>query len=189
VPVGDWRRARDLVEQVDGLSFRLGATAYRVRRVGVLAGSRSDEEILPAAEAQQILTRAASQPDEGAHQFGEAPGRLLDELLEAQLPLIVVRVRPSAPASGSRAPLVEEPPPPISRTRKPVKEGWIEIEVTDADGTLRDADPYRLELPDGRVLEGTVGSNGVVSIHGIDPGSAKLTFPKLNGGAWSCASG
>jgi hypothetical protein len=33
-------------------------------------------------------------------------------------------------------------------------------------------------------MDGTVGSDGVVSLHGIDPGSVKFELRSLDGKAW-----
>jgi hypothetical protein len=74
---------------------------------------------------------------------------------------------------------------PPARPAKPVKEGWVEIEVVDGDGKPVVGRAYRLELPDGRIIEGKLGSNGVIAVHAIDPGSVTLSFTDLDGRAWS----
>jgi hypothetical protein len=44
---------------------------------------------------------------------------------------------------------------------------------------------YRITLPDGSTLaEGTLNEKGCARIDGIDPGSCKVTFPKLHKDAW-----
>ncbi|HVK64751.1 MAG TPA: hypothetical protein VM694_09760 [Polyangium sp.] len=63
---------------------------------------------------------------------------------------------------------------------------FVEIELVD------DADPpnpvpgarYRLELADGKVLEGTLDDKGKARVEGVAPGSGTVTFPDVDGGAW-----
>jgi hypothetical protein len=81
------------------------------------------------------------------------------------------------PAFGAISPPL--PAPPVaSAAPAPKKEpkSWIEIEVVDGEGKPREGCSYRLDLPDGRTMQGKLGSKGVISVHGIDPGSATLTL-------------
>ncbi|MDI1450428.1 hypothetical protein [Polyangium sp. 6x1] len=81
---------------------------------------------------------------------------------------------PSAGASAASAP-------------SPAAAGaWTEIELVD------DADPpkpvagarYRLELADGKVIEGTLDENGKARIDDVPEGSGTLTFPDIDEGHW-----
>ena len=46
-------------------------------------------------------------------------------------------------------------------------------------------EPYRVTLPDGTmVAEGTLNDKGFARVDGIDPGTCKVTFPKLHKDAW-----
>lgn len=57
---------------------------------------------------------------------------------------------------------------------------WVEISLVDADGKPVPNEPYRLEFPDGTVLEGQLDENGLAGVDGIDPATeGKLTFPRL----------
>ena len=154
----------------------MAGQTYRLRRPH--ATGSPDEQVLPLEEARAVLHRAA----DGHHELGE-----LRHLVELDRSLVVVRLR-SLTLGGNPSPVAEAPAPPSAPPPKPakvVKEGWIEIEVTDELGQPRTGDGYKLQLPDGRVLEGTVGPGGLISVHGIDPGSAKLTLTSLDGRAWS----
>ena len=77
--------------------------------------------------------------------------------------LRLVRVQPQP--FGVVVPPLEPPPPPAStpKSAKPVKDDWIEFEVVDEDGNPKEGCAYEIELPDGRVLKGTVGSKGIVA--------------------------
>jgi hypothetical protein len=171
----------------NGLTFRFGATTYRVLPPG--ATPAADEELVDKKQSQKVLEGAAQLDDPGDADFGGRFGStaaLLTELRRSTRALVVVRLRPRAPSASSppRAPEPAPPPPPL-RKPKPVKEGWIEIEVVDDSGEPRQGDSYRLKLPDGRVLEGTIGSKGIIAVHGIDPGSTELSITSLKAAASS----
>jgi hypothetical protein len=82
----------------------------------------------------------------------------------------------SAPAQAADA--EDEPEKP--------KKGWIALHLED------NSDPpqpmagamYRIELPDGNVIEGYLDDQGKAHVDGIDPGKCKVTFPEVDGGIW-----
>lgn len=74
---------------------------------------------------------------------------------------------------------------PTARPPKQVKEDWVEIQVVDGEGRPVVGHAYKLELPDGKVVEGKLGSSGVISVNAIDPGNVTLSFPELDARAWS----
>jgi hypothetical protein len=68
------------------------------------------------------------------------------------------------------------------------KKSWIEIELVDEDKNPIPGERYKVTLPDGKtVAEGTLDENGFARVDGIDPGSCKITFPKLDKEAWEKA--
>jgi hypothetical protein len=172
----DFERALD---QPNGIQFWIGAQQYRVRRVRA-AGAR-DEHLLGHDEARRLADSTSHAGDPNV------PVALLQKAAHArgkEATLVVARLRPLPPAAAPKPAAAAEPPRPPSKAPKPVKEGWIEIEVVDDDGQPVSGRAYKLKLPDGRTLEGTLGANGVISIHGIDPGSATFSFVDLDGAAW-----
>jgi hypothetical protein len=58
----------------------------------------------------------------------------------------------------------------------PAPTEWIEVAIADQDGNPY-IGPYRIELPDGRVLSGQLNLGGRVRADGIPPGSCRLTLP------------
>jgi hypothetical protein len=65
------------------------------------------------------------------------------------------------------------------------KKVWIEIELVDKDRKPVAGEAYRVTLPDGQtVAEGTLDEKGFARVDGIDPGSCKITFPRLEKQAW-----
>jgi hypothetical protein len=65
---------------------------------------------------------------------------------------------------------------------------YIEIELVDEAGSPVPGEQYEVTLADGTtVARGTLDQNGFARIDGIDPGSCKVTFPRLDKDAWEPA--
>jgi hypothetical protein len=63
---------------------------------------------------------------------------------------------------------------------------WVEIELVDHRGKPVPGEAYRIELPDGKGVSGTLDEKGLARVDGIvDPGTCKITFPRLDKTAWS----
>ena len=55
----------------------------------------------------------------------------------------------------------------------------------DKKGKPVPGEPYRVTLPDGQTASvGTLDEKGFARIEGIDPGTCKITFPRLDKNAW-----
>jgi PAAR motif len=61
---------------------------------------------------------------------------------------------------------------------------WVEIALVDGDGQPMSDVKYEITTPDGRVLSGTLGSDGVARVDDIDPGQCKIRFPDLDASEW-----
>ena len=77
--------------------------------------------------------------------------------------------------------------PPTKEEIKEKKLVWIEIEMVDEAGEPVAGEKYKIELSDGTVSEGTLGSDGKARLDGIEPGSCKVSFPDLDSEAWEKA--
>jgi type VI secretion system secreted protein VgrG len=77
--------------------------------------------------------------------------------------------------------------PPTKEEIKEKKLVWIEIQMVDEEGQPVTGEKYKIELSDGTVSEGTLGSDGKARLDGIEPGSCKVSFPDLDGEAWEKA--
>jgi type VI secretion system secreted protein VgrG len=62
----------------------------------------------------------------------------------------------------------------------PEKKSWIEIELLDEEGEPVPGERYRITLPDGSTVEGTLDQNGFARVDGIDPGNCEVSFPDLD---------
>jgi len=67
------------------------------------------------------------------------------------------------------------------------KASWIEIKLLDEEDQVVSGEKYEIELPDGSVASGTLDQRGYARVDGIDPGTCKVTFPKLDKDAWEKA--
>lgn len=65
-------------------------------------------------------------------------------------------------------------------TQEPEEEHWIEIELLDDDGKPVSGERYFVELPDGSQLSGRTDGQGRARVQGVDPGTAKVSFPDLD---------
>jgi hypothetical protein len=84
----------------------------------------------------------------------------------------------------------QKAPPFQKPTKEEIKEKklvWIEIEMVDEAGAPVVGEKYKIELGDGTVSEGTLGSDGKARLDGIEPGSCKVSFPDLDAEAWEKA--
>jgi hypothetical protein len=66
----------------------------------------------------------------------------------------------------------------------PEKSSWIEIALTDEKGKAVPGEQYLIEAPDGTEVTGTLGSEGIARVEGIDPGTCAISFPNLDSRSW-----
>jgi hypothetical protein len=57
---------------------------------------------------------------------------------------------------------------------------WIEIELVDDNGKPVAGELYFVELPDGSSISGRTDGAGRARVDGVDPGTAKVSFPDLD---------
>ncbi|MCA9705160.1 MAG: hypothetical protein KDK70_04830 [Myxococcales bacterium] len=61
----------------------------------------------------------------------------------------------------------------------------LELELVDEDDEPVPHEPYRVELPSGRVIEGRLDVRGQALVTGIeDSGQCRVTFPRLDQAVW-----
>lgn len=64
---------------------------------------------------------------------------------------------------------------------------WIEIHLLGEDDVPIAGERYRVVLPDGRVIEGRLGPDGLARIDGIPGGRCTVSFPRMDEDAWERA--
>ncbi|HYR29299.1 MAG TPA: carboxypeptidase-like regulatory domain-containing protein [Thermoanaerobaculia bacterium] len=69
-------------------------------------------------------------------------------------------------------------------TATPEETHFIEIELVDDDGNPVANEAYLVELPDGTQKTGRTDGGGRAKITGVDPGTAKVSFPDLDKSAY-----
>ncbi len=75
-------------------------------------------------------------------------------------------------------------PPPLTSDPPPKEKTWIEIRLEDVEGKPVPGEAYKITLGDQTIAEGTLDDKGHARVDGIDPGSCKVTFPKLDKTVW-----
>ncbi len=70
---------------------------------------------------------------------------------------------------------------------KELKQFPVEIELVDQDGKSLEGEPFRVEFPDGTLVDGVLGPLGKATVVGTSEGQAKVSFPRLDGKAWDKA--
>ena len=73
--------------------------------------------------------------------------------------------------------------------QQPEEEHFIEIELLDDSGKPVTNEMYVIELPDGSQRTGRTDGDGRARITGIDPGTAKVSFPDLDKKAYEPGGG
>jgi hypothetical protein len=66
-------------------------------------------------------------------------------------------------------------------------DSWIEIVLRDPAGNPVPDEPYRIDLPDGRIRSGTTNAAGKAREEGIEPGTCVVRFPRLDAAVWEAA--
>jgi hypothetical protein len=157
--------------------FYFAGSQYRLTTAVDSKKRAAAEKEVPAEDAEELLQKVAT--TKGSSTLRALGNPQLFEMLHEGL-VVLLRRRPP-PRIVKRVEPEAAPPP----RRAPVVDGWIEIEITDEEGHVRGGDAYKLELPDGRVVSGRISSSGLISLHGIDPGTAKFTLTSLDTKRWS----
>lgn len=90
----------------------------------------------------------------------------------------------SSPA-GSPSVSCGSPPPQDCVISSDTKH-WIVIELID-DGNPVPGEDFRITLPDGSIVEGSLDSHGKATIKGIDAGCCRVAFPNRDAKDWNHA--
>ncbi len=98
-------------------------------------------------------------------------------------PALEIAVEAAAGTSPQQTtPLEDEQAAQAEKEEEPAaeEEHWLEIELVDDEGNPVPGELYVVELPDGSTVSGRLDGNGFARLEGIDPGTAKVSFPELD---------
>jgi hypothetical protein len=158
---------------------------------GAMDHARSVSSILDDTGNRDALVRAltalgACSPAEAPTLPHDAVRELAREALSSGTLVLVPYVPPRRMIAT-----VHEPPPPPSLSElapnepEAVATHTLELHLVDAAGEPVAGEAYRVELPDGRVVEGRLDARGVALLTGIvGTGTCRVNFPSWDRDAW-----
>lgn len=144
-----------VVDSVGPISLRCGDTSLVIDATGITL--KGADIVLDG-----VKTRINSGPGLNPEDVVHVPAVLPNE--------------PEAP----REPGTSEPP----EERRPAGTSWVEIEMVDEADEPVAGERYRVECADGSIVEGTLDQNGFARVEGIEPGTCRIRFPRLDTEAW-----
>ena len=160
-----------VLEAMTGLTLKVGGNfitinAAGIQIVGTMVMINSGGAALSGTPGNLVSPAA---PAEAAEADKADPGAKADALTEG-----------GSSSSNSDAPW-HNPKSPENKDKK----SWIEIELVDTFGQPAPGEAYRVMLPDGSTIaEGNLDEKGRARVDHIDPGTCKVTFPRLDKAAW-----
>ena len=88
----------------------------------------------------------------------------------------------SSASDTATTPLQDEEEAKAAQATSPAadEQHWIEIELLDDLGNPVPDEMYFVELPDGSKISGRTDAKGRARVDGVDPGTAKVSFPDLD---------
>lgn len=159
---------------------------------GAMDHTRSVSSILDDSSNRDALARAlanlgAIAPTEAPTLPPEEVRALAKEALSTGSLVLVPHVRPRRPFATM---LTNEPPPKLSELAPDEPEVepryTVELQLVDAKGEPVPGEEYRVELPDGRVVEGRLDARGVALVTGIEgKGTCRVNFPRWDKDCWT----
>lgn len=188
---------RDFDKRVEIRSTRDGLIRFHGHSEAVLYLRKHRDRPGLTAALRQVLAehlRLDAQRLSDDQVIDEVAQRLLNGSLQL-MEIFEPRAEAGAAMKGLLAKQAEEPieveeapPAPVPAPAVPVaKKTWIAIQLVDMDGKPIQGERFRIELPDGRVIEGTTDADGKGGASDIEPGTCKVTFPDLDSDAWEQA--
>ncbi len=113
---------------------------------------------------------------------GAALSGMAGTLVPVLAPNKVEEADTAKPGAQPQLPKVASHDPNSEENKK--KTHWIEIALVDEAGCPVPGEPCRVQLPDGSETSGTTDEKGVLRVTGIDAGSCKICFTRLDQEAW-----
>lgn len=70
---------------------------------------------------------------------------------------------------------------------EPPSDHWIGVKLVDDAGEPIPFERFRVKMSDGSIVEGTLDEKGYRRVEGVEPGSAMVSFPNIDGDEWKPA--
>jgi hypothetical protein len=167
-----------------GKEFNVAMRRHRIVGREQVADIRQNEDydVVPAVEAAAVLERLAKTVGVGPWQAATATlGKHLFDLRSPSGTSGFMLLR--APASHAERIVSPEDVITPSKLKKLKESHWIEVILTTDKGRPW-VGKYKIELPDGRPVEGTTDEDGRARIDQIVAGSCKFYLPTLPQNSW-----
>jgi hypothetical protein len=170
-------------------SIHFEGQAYELMTGASLRDGRDlgDLRLLPRAQAQRVLAGAAATPTAHAELRRVLEKATPQLAADTSLPgaiaglVLVRRLVSTQPILGE-----ERPGPTVPAGRKvATDEHWVDFRFKDAAGRPLQNLEYRLALPDGRDVKGTLGGAGKVHEDGQPSGGAVIEIVDIDAAGWS----
>ena len=164
----------------------LGAAQEFLRPLLAHPGSLAAVRNALASEYAGAGAPSWSEPELLEHLAGRlvSEGLLIVSCADSYLASLQGTFQAAAPAASQppqTTPLEDEQAAKEEKpAQEPEEQHWIEIELLDDEGKPVAGERYFVELPDGSSLSGRTDGQGRARIEGVDPGTAKVSFPDLD---------
>ena len=178
-----------IVRRVDLRWYERYSTDFRLLAANLDGWLATDG---PRQAIREMCGSALGRPAEmAARASGEdQQGNLKRQLEEAfRLKELVILLRGGGGSTEEEEAKVKDQAPPVAPTPPPKgkQKTWIEIELVDEKERPVPKERYRIQLPDGTTVEGTLDVAGRARLDGLDPGQCQVSFPDLDGKEWKPA--
>jgi hypothetical protein len=151
----------------------------------VLAIRRALEPFRLTSEGELLEELAKRIVQEGLHVVSCADTYLTSiqgTLTESSAAASSAATTAAATQAAQTTPLQDEEAAQEQRTQAAATEEthYIEVELLDENGQPVPNEAYFVELPDGTTKSGRTDANGYARVDGVEPGTAKISFPDLD---------
>lgn len=166
---------------ISGLHRSLRGAMDHTRSVGSILDDSTNRDALVRA----LVVLGACSAAEGVSLQHEAVRELAREALSSGAIVLV----PHVPQRRPIATVLDKPPPRLAELAPNEPEvrptHTVELSLVDAAGEPVAGEDYRVELPDGSVVEGRLDARGVALVTGIvGTGTCRVNFPRWDKDCW-----
>jgi hypothetical protein len=109
-----------------------------------------------------------------------------DHAVPAQVSVLIAAASAGTPFCEVCNRAAQQPPPALTWKEKEKALHWIEIQLVGEDDSPVGNMKYRVRLPDGEIVTGTLNDNGFARLDRLEQsGTCEVCFPDLDKEAWT----